>query len=237
MAPTIASVSSKLDSLITEIQDLKTLLASKDEAINSLKTEVACLKREVCTLRNLVDEEDAYVRRDTLILSGTLLPDASQGEICANVACKLFKDKLKLSVQADDISVAHRLGPKPRGQGRDRRPIIVKFCRRDTKREVLFCKRDNSDPNTTLWTNESLTPKRRTIMFALRKIKRNHPDVMTGCSTLEGHCFAYTKTPRSINNSRSNDRKHVINSHEALIDFCREFIKKPLNDFLDSWNH
>ena len=237
MAPTIASVNSKLDNLMAEIIDLKSLVAAKDESINSLKNEVDKLNKEVSKLRNLVDEEDAYVRRDTVILSGTSIPEVAPGEICSNIARELFKEKLKLSVDCNEISAAHRLGSKRQAQGSDKRPIVVKFCRRDMKRQILFTKSDNSNRNATLWTNESLTPKRRTIMYALRKIKRENPECMTGCNTLEGHCFAYTKTPRSVPKSRVHDRKHVVNTHEALVEFCRDVIKKPLDDYLDAWNH
>ena len=166
-----------------------------------------------------------------------MIPPATTGEICSNVARQVLKDKLKIELQPNEISVCHRLGPKPKTHGPDTRPLTVRFCRRDTKRQILFTKRDNSDEATTLHVNESLTPKRRTIMFALRQIRKAHPTIITGCNTLEGRCFAYTKMPDSLPNSRSKDRKHVINTHDALVAFCTEFVQHPLEEFLANWTH
>ena len=227
----------KIDQLQSEISEVKSLLAVRDNCIVDLKCEVSSLKQKVTKLENLIDDEDAYVRRESLILSGTMVPTSQAGENCANTARQVIKDKIKFELNPADISVCHRLGPKPVNQSPDNRPLVVKLCRRDIKRQILFAKRDNADPARTLFVNESLTPKRRTIMYTLRQIKKAHPNIVTGCNTLEGRCFAYTKMPTSLPNSRAHDRKHVINTHSALIDFCREFVKKPLDDFLSSWDH
>ena len=236
-ASIVAAIKLQYDDLKDEIVSLKKLLSEKDQHIDEMKVEITLLNKKVTKLENLVDEEDAYVRRESLILSGTIIPPSTPGEICSNVARKALKDKLNLEVQANEISVCHRLGPKSNTQAHDTRPLTVRFCRRETKRQVLFARTDNSHPNSTLYVNESLTPKRRTIMFALRKMKKLHPTIITGCNTLEGRCFVYTKMPASLPNSRSRDRKHVVNTHDALVDFCRDFVKKPLDAFLETWNH
>ena len=237
VAAQLASLCSKFDNLVAEVQELKKIIEVKDEKISSLNCEVTSLKEEVNKLKNMIDDEDAYVRRESIILSGTAVPEVVIGEICVNIARDLIKSNLKIDIKPHDVSVAHRLGPKTNAQGADKRPIIVKFSRRDLKRQVLFAKKDNSNAASSLWTNESLTPKRRTIMFVLRKLKKNRPEIVTGCNTLEGRCFAYTKTPRSQPRTRNHDMKHVVNTLEALKSFCTEFIKKPLDEFLQQWDH
>ena len=114
----------------------------------------------------------------------------------------------------------------------------MKLCRSDTKREILMAKRNFSDRSSSLFINESLTPRRRTILFALRQMKRAHPTLVTGCSSIDGRIYAYTKPdPISDPNSRPRNIRHLVNTHEKLVEFCRHFVMKPLDTFLDSWNH
>ena len=98
----------------------------RDAKIDHLKTEVDLLKQKVNKMEEKLDEADAYERRDTVILSGQDLPTATDGERSCDVVCSLVKEKLKLNICSTDISTAHRIGPKPRTQGPDKRNIIVK---------------------------------------------------------------------------------------------------------------
>ena len=184
-----------------------------------------------------MDEEDSYVRRESLIFSGPMTHNDQQSEDCSEFIRGRIKSKMNLELNASEISVTHRLGLKSAAQGPDKRPITVRFIRRDRKREILFTKRGSINKDSALYVSESLTPKRRTIHFALRQIKKKCPGKMTGYSTLDGRVFAFTKTARSIENSRKHDHKHVINTHEALVEFCKDYIKQPLDDFLQSWDH
>ena len=131
------------------------------------------------------------MRRETIIFNGTAMPPSTPGEICNAVIRQVIKDKLKLQIQESDISVAHRAGKKPATQGPDRRGIQVRFCRRDIKRQLMMTKRDNSDPANTSYTNESLTPKRRTILFRLRQMKKKFPALVKGCTSQDGRVYAF----------------------------------------------
>ena len=81
-------------------------------------------------MENLIDDEDAYVRRESLILSGTSVPPAANGEICANVAHQVLKNKMKFEINPNVITVSHRLDPKPQNQAGHKRPLVIRFCRR-----------------------------------------------------------------------------------------------------------
>ena len=263
MAPTVAQVNSKLDDVSSKLDklsgDFKTFtsnqaqlknltetLTAKCEQISRMEVEIADLKNKVHVLEGLVDDEDAYVRRDTIIFNGTEIPPASPGEICNNVIREVLRKKLKLNLQESDISVAHRAGKKPAIQGPDRRGIQVRFCRRDIKRQIMLTKRDNSDPNHTLYSNESLTPKRRSILFALRRMKKKFGSIVKGCTSQDGRIYAFTPHPSASivssatdtrsgrSTARSKDIKHLINTQEALEKFSLEFLKQPLDSFLDS---
>ena len=237
-----------------DFSQFKELTEAKDIKVAELESEVARLKEcvqanervissqgdEILQLKNSVDEEDAYVRRESLIFSGSMVQRPSSEtsrEDCVTFIRNKIREKMNIEVNASEISVSHRLGARSASQGLDKRPIVARFTRRDIKRDILFTKRDNRNPASTLYVAESLTPRRRSIHYALRQMYKKHPDKFTGYSTLEGKVYAYTKTPRSLAKSRKFDQKHVVNTMESLQNFCREFIKKPLDDFLDAMQH
>ena len=70
------------------------MLAQKSTEIEHLKSEVKSLKEEVSSLRGLIDESDAYERKDTVILSGLSLPIYIPGEDCSNISREIIKEKL-----------------------------------------------------------------------------------------------------------------------------------------------
>ena len=208
------------------MEDLK----RKDQQVQSLTSEVGVLKKKVEKLENLLDESDAYERRDTLIFSGPAVPAVSRDENCSKIVQELVKNELRCIIGENDISVAHRLGRQPASQGPDTRSIIAKFIRRDTKRDIFMASKKQTRPSR-VFANESLTPVRRTIFKTLRVIKQAHPNIVTGCSTFEGRVYAYTKPDTAA----ARDKRHLISNHEMLETFCRDVVKKPLSSFLDSW--
>lgn len=210
-------------------EKMTSIVNSKNEEIKSLRSEVASLNKEVAELKNRIDENDAYERRDTLIFSGSSIPSAQTGEICSNSLVNLLRDKIKINISPNEISVVHRLGAKPAAQTDDKRPIIAKFCRRDLKKEVLMTARRAREPN--FFVNESLTPGRKIIFNTLRSMRRDSPDLLKGVTTYDGKVYAYTK-PVSPNSNR--DQKHYIANQSDLVSFCREHIKKPIENFLSS---
>ena len=83
--------------------------------------------------------------------------------------------------------------------------------------------------------HENLTPTRRNIFKTLRKMKTAHPDFVKGVSTFEGKVYAYTPNEGSQPNAR--DKRHLVNNSETLNKFYREFVKKPLELFLENIRH
>ena len=264
MPPTRPKKTSNLDDVPENLSsDTKLIIQTVERKIEEMKADFENLRREfndrldkknleilrlsddnflrdrITKLENTMDEEDAYVRRDTIIISGNSVPEVTSGEICSDLAVHLIKDKLKLQLRETDISVAHRLGKKPTNQVADKRSIMVKLCRRDTKRDILTARRNltvASEPS--FFINESLTPKRRTILYALRQMKKAHPSILASCSSFDGRVYAYTKplTP-SHHSTTGRPTRHLVNTHSSLVEFCRTYIKKPLDTFLESWDH
>ena len=200
----------------------------KDEEFSKLSSEVTSLKEQIVKLEEKIDENDQYERRDTLIISGPNLPLVTADENCAEIVRKIAQDKLQYILAPTDISVAHRLGPKPTSQRPDKRKIIVKFCRRNTKVDLLGAARRMKPEN--IFINESLTPQRQTILFALRRAKKECPRVISGSSTSDGRVYVWVKPQDSMNNSR--DTRLLVNSLTKLEEFCQQTLGKPMNYFL-----
>ena len=215
------------------IEDMKEsfmdVLRQKDEKIAELSGEIVLLKRQVERIEGRIDDNDQYERRDTLIISGESLPQCSSDDDCVEMVRQIAKDKLNYIVAASDISVAHRLGPKSTSQRPDRRKIIVKFCRRNLKVDLFAAARRVKPVN--LFVNECLTAQRQSIFFALRKARKEFPNIVSGCSTIDGRVFAWLKShdPQGTN---SRDVRVLVNNLIKLDEFCQKNLKVPMTRFL-----
>ena len=96
----------------SEISILNNKLTDSCSQVEELKAENLSLAKKIATLSNSLDDEDAYVRRETVIFNGSAIPSATTGEICNNIIRKVIKDKLNIELNESDISVAHRAGKK-----------------------------------------------------------------------------------------------------------------------------
>ena len=208
-------------------------LSSKVDEIKNLKLQVNELSDKVAKLENVIDNENAYERRDCLVLSGDAVSDNTGGESAITTAKDVIKNKLKINLDMTRVSTAHRMGRKTPGQGPDKRPIILKFCQRDTKTDILVAARKARAPG--FFVSESLSPNRRKVFYNLRKLRREFPTIIRGCTTFDGNIYAYTKpalnAPPDARNSRA-----LLNTQESLDQFCRNFLKKPLDSFLAEWS-
>ena len=233
---------SKMDEATGLSSDGKILLSAMRLEFNQMKAEmteivngknkvISDLEKEVSQLKEELEDAEAYSRRDCAIFSGNAIPASCTNEDATKVFLKVAKDKLNLDLVTGDISTAHRLGPKPLGQGPDNRKIIVKFSRRDAKKVVATAAKAKRGGSTKLFMNDCLTANRRSIHYTLRKLWKLQNSAVLGCSTSNGNIFAYTKA--TTPNSR--DIRHQINSKVKLAKFCLDFVKKPVDTFLEGW--
>ena len=214
-------------------EEMAAMFGPKLKEVDELKTQVMELNSKVSKLETLIDEADQYERRDCLLLSGPALPIATTGENCKNLVQNLIRSECDVNIDVSDISTAHRIGKRPLSQQPDKRSIIVKFCRRDTKDDVYRSSKRRARPQQ-LYVNESLSPTRKTIYYTLRQIRRAHPELLAGCSTFDGKIYAYTKASTS-DGQQQRDRRHLIITLETLKKFCAEHIKKPIETFLNNY--
>ena len=220
--------------LVVQIrEENKLVLTGMEEKISTLendnramKAEITTLKKNVENLQDRFDEEDSYIRRESLIFSGNAVTAHHSNEDCVLVVQTLLKDKLGHIVKKEDISVSHRLGRKTATQGPDKRSIIAKFCRRDLKRDLLQTCRNRKPVD--FYLSESLTPLRQKLAATLRRIKKLPNSPLSGMTTLEGRIFAWVKKAEG----ETRDKRLCINTLPALEDFCQGYLKRPATEFL-----
>ena len=206
---TVKVLSKILDIQLSEkLSTLHKIIAEKDQKIVKLETEVNDLKTKVQELENNIDSVDQYERRDTIILSGSSVPEETTNETTNSVVISAIKDNLKIILNESDISVSHRLGPKRQDRNR---PIIVKLNNRSIKHDLVgACVRLRPQ----LYINESLTPRRRTLFNAVLQIKKTHKPKFQQC---------YTKDGTIIVKLKNSTVKHAINDEKSLTAFLEKY--------------
>ena len=225
----VSRLTDKIDEMSRKFE---LLLGKRDERIKSLEDELVNVKRNLAKMEEKLDDADAYERRDAVVLSGDL-PIAKTGENCSSIVRDIIKNKLNVNIAGSDISVARRVGKKPASQLPDKRSIIVKLCRRDLKQDLLTAAR--SVKPDRFFLNENLTPKRSTLLFALRQAKKKFPDIISGCNTVDGKVYVYVKPPSSEPAARNS--RMTVNTLDGLKDFCGRVLKQPVSSLIDRWPH
>ena len=78
--------------------DFKNNLEAKDKEIEILQQDLQDVRRTVRKLEDSIDDQNAYERRDTIIISGSHIPKATTGENCSDIVRQLIKEKLKIEL-------------------------------------------------------------------------------------------------------------------------------------------
>ena len=223
---------------ITSLKEkLEAMETTNHQEITSLKQRVKDLETKLDKVNNDVDWGDQYERKDMVILSGRAVHDSNESDVNSLVK-DLLKTHLNVDISPSDINTAHYLAPLRRNTAEGgpsnsppKRNIIVKLVRRDIKKKIIQASREHRR-NAAVFANESLTPVRRKIFHALRSMRKSDSSLVKGCTTLDGKIYAYTKP---VGNSQ-RDQKHHVSTMNDLRDFCRQFVKKPLEDFLNNFS-
>ena len=216
--------------------EMVALINKKDEEISVLRGRVTQLERRIEKLEDAVDDGEALGMKNHIILSGEKVPPFSQNEETSSVVRNVLRTFAKFELPEDQILSANRIGAKPTSQRPDTRNIRVVLRDNGMKHSLLSsCK----SARPQIYMSEFLTPRRSTIMYVLRKIKKAHPSIMKGYSSYDGKVYAYTPRPTTgaAAASSARDLRTLVNSHRSLLRFCDEIIEVPLSTFLPVWPH
>ena len=252
MISALAEITSKItDSRMgNETKELLSILVTyfdgivnqRDARVVELESRVTKLENHVAKLEESIDENNQYGRRESLIVSGELVPMEVSGEDCRNVVIDLFRINLRLNMQPNDISTAHRIGRVNSSNGSSqKRNIIIKLCRRDLAAEIYSACRQLKPK---FFINDSLTPTRSKICFMLRQLKKKFPSKIKAVRSIRGEPMVTVPkegeriTRQSSANSsstRSETRPVTITTRLQLETFVREHLKKTLQDVSLPW--
>ena len=212
--------------------EILTTLQENIIEIAELKRRCSSLEETVKKVQDAADATDQYSRKDSIILSGNSIPAVAENESCQVIVQNLLRNKLNIDVSNHEISITHPLGAQNRGSSStQKRSIYVKLCRRGLKREIIQKSKNQQKP-VNFYCNDSLTPLRSRIFQILRKMKINNPNIIKGCTTMDGKVYVFTKPVRH----GEKDQRHWIVNMDTLSTFCRDHLEKSLDTFLDESN-
>ena len=110
-----------------------------------------------------LDALEQYGRRHSLRFFGI---KEHENENTDSILLDIFRDKLGVNLQLEDIQRSHRVGRK----GADNRAIIVRFCSYRTRAKVWRAK--TKLKNSDIFVSEDLTRYRNKLAYSARKLKR-----------------------------------------------------------------
>ena len=209
-------------------------MESKDKEVKMLSEKVKGLERKLELLDNKMDEKDVSERSNEIIISGFNIPVAQPDEDSSSVVRNILKDNLKLNVSPVDIIKSYRIGKKNSAHANDIRSIHVKLSKQELKNDIIATSR--SVKPDKLFFNENLSPIRNSIMFVLRKAKKDFPNIVSGCNSIDGSVFVWIKSPNH-GAPGARDSKMRINDHNKLNYFCTEIIGSTVETYIPEWQH
>ena len=208
-------------------------LREKDERIKKLEENNKKLEERIEKLEEKFDEGEAEGRQNNVIFSGPNIPPSTPGENCANTVRSMLHSKFNIELPLANIVAARRLGSRnPSSQHQvDTRSLHATFVDLEKKKDVLIsCKTSKVDG---IFVREDLTSTRNTIMYILRRAKRDFPEKISGCTSRNGNVYVYLKG-NSQNSSNNRSQGIRVNTFARLDKFCTETLARPLSDFHSS---
>ena len=191
-----------------QIDILKSELKKKETEISLLQNDVSNLNEKVEKLTQHLDNVEQYERRDTVLLSGPVLPNETLHENTTQVAIASIKTNLSININEKDISIAHRLGSSAHQK---KRPIIVKFTNRSLKQELV---RACVNLKPQLYINESLTPTRLSLFKQVLSVRKAHRVKFQQC---------YTNDGKIVIKLKNSTQKHIITDNTSLMSFLDKY--------------
>ena len=207
--------------------EVNKIIAERDATIKSLNERVKSLENKIEIMENKIDADEANERMNEVVISGKNVPPCSSGENITNVVTALLRNTFSSSVSPSNIVKCHRIGQKPRpGSGtQDRRSIVMKLADSDIKNDLITSsKRVKADG---VFICENLSPIRKSIMYVLRRAKREFPDIVSGATSINGNVFVWIKSRNA-----SRDTRMLINNYNSLDRFCTEIINSTMSHFI-----
>ena len=134
----LSKLDCKFEKMLGDMRyEFQQAIQARDSKILTLETELFRVKERLEKVEERIEDNESYERRDCLVFSGAKIPPHANNENCVRIIQELARNNLKISIPENEISVAHNVGTRNPTQSGNKRSIIAKFCRRNTKMDVL----------------------------------------------------------------------------------------------------
>ena len=231
---TVKDLQSKFDDTLKELQDKNDReTAARDKIINDQTCKINKLEERIERLEQKEDAVEAAAKKSSIIISGDNIPTVPQGssdEDCISTAHQFMRDTYRLPIAPADVIFARRIGKKPPVPNPDKRSILVKLSSEETKKKLFDASKSLKPQDVYL--REDLTKTRNSILYVLRKAKQYAPEVVSGCTSIDGNVYAWLKAP----NPTARDSRMEVNTFAKLDKFCTDILKQPPSTFAPDWN-
>lgn len=241
----LAQVNTKLDEKTKKIGELESTVGNlKNQVgqlqdvvnglngINDMKINIDKMVQKFEQVEEMADTKQAQERRDTLILSGSI-PEATASENCHAIVRQKLMEETGINISDEEISTAHRIGKKPENSP-DKRSILFKVSGTEVKSRIMAACREKKP---RLYVNESLTPTRSTIMYVLRKAKREHSQAFGYCRAQDGNVYVFLPTTAQEGyGARQRYRRITVNTRTSLDNLLSKQISKTSGDYVNDWS-
>lgn len=201
-----------------KIDDQKSVIVGQTEKLNdflqlveSLRSENFTLKKRVAELENKVEENEQYMRSNTLEIQGVPEPESKTEDVYEVV--RKVGVALDMNIPREAIDICHRLGKRPNSD--TPAGIIVKFVRREDKIKMLEKRRVKRNLSTQhlgykqaavpVYVNESLSPARRKLLAEARRLKRE-----------KGYTFLWVRNGKIFLRKKEGDPVTLISSLDQI---------------------
>lgn len=129
------------------------------------------------------DRLEQYMRRDNVRIAGLSEEEDENEEILQVKTIELAAD-MGVTVEPGDISTVHRVG-RP---GDRSRTVVVRFCHRKKRNEVMDKKKELRNKGRNIFVNEDLTPLRATLLKIVKE-----QDSVSNATTRDGRILAWLR--------------------------------------------
>ena len=226
----ISSLSQENRKLVQVLLKGMNTLVEKQIASIKLENEkeIQSLNKQIITLEEKLDDLDNYGRRNTIIISGRDVPRVVTDENCVNTAVECIRNRLGVEIFPNDIDIAHRLG-RPQAASEDRRSMIVKLTRRENKHKIYTA--CSLKKPTNLFFSDSVSRTRSTIMYVLRKARKDYPRVFERYRTEDGNVRVFMPRP----GLQDGVEKITVNTRRQLEELLRTKVNVDSSRWQVEW--
>ena len=212
------SVNSNKEELLKKIEE-------KDTIIESLSGRVKELEGKLSSIEERLDRSEVEEKKCEIILSGQNIPECVSSENVTRVIQGIFRDNINYNLPSEKIVKCYRIGKKPSQPNVDRRSFLVKLTDENTKLDLISTNKANR-PNG-IYVNENLTAVRRSILYVLRRARKDFSHLISGCNSINGDVYVWIKST-----DRSRDRRIMVNTFRKLDLVLSEMVDTSVSNYL-----